>query len=1335
MTTSMIFQRTSLAAIRAATRRLALGAVLAVLGVPAMFAAAPANDSFAAQPVLVGSTNSVSVSSLGATAEAGEPSHYAGNPASASVWWTWIAPDNGVAVVDTLGSSFDTVLAVYTGDAVNALSLVANNDDAPLLATSLLSFPAVRGTKYRIAVDGFSGLSGDARLRIRLPVAPSAPNITGQPVSQTVSETPGSNVTFSVTATGSYPLVFQWQKGGVNLVGATSSSVTFSNATLAAAGNYRVVITNSSGSATSSVAVLNVLTTPGQDMFAGRVVISGQSGSVVGHNYGATLEAGEPLHAGVTNGGSVWWTWTAPQNGLVQLDTAGSSFDTVLAVYTGAAVNSLASVAANNDEIPGQLSTSKVFFRAVAGVVYHFAVAGLTGNGTAAVGDIALNLAQSPDNDFFANALVFAPNLTRIQDNNTGATREPGEPSHPGNPGGSSVWWKWIAPSNGTYVVSTVGSAVETVLGIYTGNSVATLVILGVDDSTSEDDAASIKFFATGGKTYSFSVAGYSGTNGVAQGAIVLNLNPSLVLNDAFAERVTLSAQTNRVIGSNLGATKEAGEPDHGANAGGRSVWWSWTAQIDGPVVVTTRDSDFDTVLAVYGGTSLGSLTLIAENDDSDPINPAAGSVVVFPGVAGQTYQIAVDGYRNGAGTVAAGNIQLTLAQINPDVLGANDLFVNRVAITGRSNQVFQTSANASDEVGEPNHAGNDGGKSLWWSWVAPATAPVRIDTIGSAFDTLLGVYQGTNVGALAVVGSDDESGGNGASIVFFEAVAGVEYQIAVDGFNNGAGAASGRVVLNLYQFASGALHANDDFDQASPISEPFLTVNASNIGATRQPGEPAHGTAQTGHSVWWTWTAQNNGPVTISTTGSQFDTVLGVYTGAALNALSLVAENDDIDPGHLQSRVTFQASAGTVYHIAVDGYGNKIGFITLTVAPGGAAQTAPQIQQAPADQTRFSNGGGGTNASFRVVATGSSPRSYQWLRNNSPVAGATNDLLTVANVTALNAGTYRVVVSNAFGTATSAAAELTLLATPFNDDFANRSAITGTSNVVRGSILGATKELNEPRHGAETGGRSVWWKWTAPANGPVELHTLGSSFDTVLGVYTGNAVGSLTLVAENDDMVELTVFSSRVLFTAVAGQEYQIAVDGFKTNNTAGSVVLALRQSPPPLIVVQPSGLNLVHSTNPAFALAVVLSGPAPSTGYQWTYAGNAIPGATNSTYAFGALSRTNSGAYAVTITNRFGSVTSSNADLRVLVSQRMLAPQRLLNGRVRILFSDPDGTLASDPSRFEVQHTTNLGAPVPIWTINSGPITPSSGRYLFEDQTSGADSLRFYRIVEKNP
>ncbi|UOQ74385.1 PQQ-dependent sugar dehydrogenase [Hymenobacter cellulosilyticus] len=86
--------------------------------------------------------------------------------------------------------------------------------------------------------------------------ASSAPVITTQPTS--VAAVPGSAATFSVAATGSAPLAYQWQKNGVNIAGATSSSYTIASVVAADAGQFRVVVSNGVGTVTSTAATLTI---------------------------------------------------------------------------------------------------------------------------------------------------------------------------------------------------------------------------------------------------------------------------------------------------------------------------------------------------------------------------------------------------------------------------------------------------------------------------------------------------------------------------------------------------------------------------------------------------------------------------------------------------------------------------------------------------------------------------------------------------------------------------------------------------------------------------------------------------------------------------------------------------------------------------------------------------------------------------------------------------------------------------------------------------------------------------------------------------------------------
>ncbi len=118
----------------------------------------------------------------------------------------------------------------------------------------------------------------------------------------------------------------------------------------------------------------------------------------------------------------------------------------------------------------------------------------------------------------------------------------------------------------------------------------------------------------------------------------------------------------------------------------------------------------------------------------------------------------------------------------------ANDAFTNAVTLAGVSGSTSGTTVGASKEPGEPSHAGNNGGNSVWFRWIAPSSGTVTFNTFGSAFDTLLAAYRGTNVSALTTVTFDDDISPFTTSAITFDAVAGTEYRIALDGFGGAAG-------------------------------------------------------------------------------------------------------------------------------------------------------------------------------------------------------------------------------------------------------------------------------------------------------------------------------------------------------------------------------------------------------------------------------------------------------------------------------------------------------------------------------------------------------------------
>jgi hypothetical protein len=162
----------------------------------------------------------------------------------------------------------------------------------------------------------------------------------------------------------------------------------------------------------------------------------------------------------------------------------------------------------------------------------------------------------------------------------------------------------------------------------------------------------------------------------------------------------------------------------------------------------------------------------------------------------------------------------------------SNDFFTNRTALTG-SLPIIEVANNtfATKEPGEPNHAGNVGGNSLWWSWTPLTNGIASINTYGSSFYTLLAVYTGSDVSDLTRVASDSAvTDSSGYSQVKFNAIAGTEYNIAVDGYNGGSGAQYGTIVLNL-SFQDDT--KSPSLSISSPSSEAKLTNSTVQLKGT----------------------------------------------------------------------------------------------------------------------------------------------------------------------------------------------------------------------------------------------------------------------------------------------------------------------------------------------------------------------------------------------------------------------------------------------------------------------------------------------------------------------
>ncbi len=263
--------------------------------------------------------------------------------------------------------------------------------------------------------------------------------------------------------------------------------------------------------------------------------------------------------------------------------------------------------------------------------------------------------------------------------------------------------------------------------------------------------------------------------------------------NDDFADREVLEGDLPlTATGSNLEATKELGEPPLGGPgvfASGHSVWYEWKATISGFVTVDTcGGSSMRAEISVFTGTALNALSEVAGNFASEgpdcPGQDFFGEAVTFKAVEGITYEIGIDGSSPFPAEAYPGQGGLELEILETPV-PINDDFSDATVLVGRElwNGTYAAGSsgftwNATKEPGEPAHAGDPGGASVWYSWTAPFSRNFHVGACGNFERSLLGIYTGDAVGALSQVASD----GHSCNYLYFNAVQGTNYHLAIDG-------------------------------------------------------------------------------------------------------------------------------------------------------------------------------------------------------------------------------------------------------------------------------------------------------------------------------------------------------------------------------------------------------------------------------------------------------------------------------------------------------------------------------------------------------------------------
>jgi hypothetical protein len=215
----------------------------------------------------------------------------------------------------------------------------------------------------------------------------------------------------------------------------------------------------------AGAAASNAAAAPANDDFAQAATLR-VGASVKGAINGATRQRGEPRHANSIASHSVWYRLRSRRKVAVGLDTCTSSFDTLLAVYSGRSLRSLKQVEFNNDACG---DGSRVTFTAMPGRVYRIAVAGFVGSGRFT---LKAKKVDAPPNDDFADAVPIRLGTPTVATTRN-ATRELREPAH-GAGAAHTVWFRLSAQAAGRIELDACNGYSPS-LTIYTGRRVAAL--------------------------------------------------------------------------------------------------------------------------------------------------------------------------------------------------------------------------------------------------------------------------------------------------------------------------------------------------------------------------------------------------------------------------------------------------------------------------------------------------------------------------------------------------------------------------------------------------------------------------------------------------------------------------------------------------------------------------------------------------------------------------------------------------------------------------------------------------------------------------------------------
>ena len=1023
------------------------------------------------------------------------------------------------------------------------------------------------GEYYSVRVTNPAGdlESRRASLRVAQPVS-----IVAQPLSAQLRE--AQPYELSVLASGTEPMTYQWYKDGAVVDGATAFSLQIVDADISDAGDYSVVAGNSVGDLTSSFATVEVLLPPSVgDLDALKEV---DPGSTV------------TLTAPVSGFGTFNYQWL--KNGV---NISGATKQTL--VLSNVTLADSGSYSLNVGSEGGALYSNSMNFRVLTDVI-----------------DLK---------DNFLEAVQLSEASGEYRGTSVGATSETDEPQHGGRDASASVWMKWLAPGSGIATFDTRGSTFDTTLAAYTGGTLGELKGRAADADSGGYLTSKVRFNATEGQIYSVAVDGYNG----ATGDVVLNWQ--LEVSSAVLPVITVQPQpATGVVGltAEFMVTLEVETGD---------ISYAWYKDEQLLAGETAKRLVFDEVTTSDAGKYAVQVTSGVESVLSD----SAQLVIQFEADAPETEvstKLDLDSV-GGGGAVGQGEKENEIVFGGPNLLQRLIIKLRKIE-KKPSKSLFSgttvfTTAGATKDPGEPNHAGNTGGASAWTTFTPTEEGTAKMSTENSDFDTVLAIYKvGTGSGwdAFEEIASDDNSGDDGQdSEVIFNVEKDVTYLVAVDGVGGETGTVQLNHELSQTPLIDSVTESKDgllketvtlEVSASSPLADVELTYKwrrDGNLidgatGVTLSLTDMQYtdaGDYRVEVSSFAGSVTSDNIPVRVIqsvTIGTQPTSASGIVGGSVVLQVSVTGTDpityqwkhagEDVEGGTgatLTLASLTEASAGEYQAVVTNPAGSVLSdTATLTV------ETPPVISSLTEDQNVVA----GQTVVLAVSATGSQPMTYAWKRDGALIDGQSGASLTLPDIAGTDAGVYSVVIRNSAGLTESVGVTV--------------------------SVVQPVSIASQPEDATVVLGGSTLFQMAATGTEPISYQW----------AQDGDAIADAT-----DSTLTLTSVE------ATAGGEYKVTV-----TNAAGSVVsdtVTLTVESPPVITELTESLSAVEGDS--VKLSVTAVGTEPIT-YQWSKGGVAQDGATGSTLSLANVAPSDAADYMVAVSNGAGRVESESITVTVV-------------------------------------------------------------------------------------